>query len=128
MKHPSQTGIVLLEVLVAFSILAVSLTVLLQVTSANTHRQKSIENRLLAMSHASNLIAELEFDESLAQSGHINERYSWQLSASKVASHELYRETKEKTLSLVAFALTIKWQEGSTVKNYIVDTKRLMWK
>ena len=130
MTYRSQAGVVLLEVLVAFSILAVSLTVLLQVTGANTNRQKSVENRLLAMSHASTLLAEFGIGSLLdapAQSGDIDERYSWQLLASDIASHERRRDTKEKALSLVSLALTIQWQEGSTTKKYVVNTKRMAW-
>lgn len=128
MTNMRQSGVVLLEVLVAFSIMAVSLTVLLQVASANVNRHKIIENRLSAASHASNLLAEIGISVPLNArelTGHIDEQYSWRVNISDVSSLDRPRDVQVISPTLVSIVIIISWQEGSTRKEYIVNTKRV---
>lgn len=125
-----QSGVVLLEVLIAFSIMAVSLTVLLQVASANVNRHKIIENKLSAASHASNLLAEIGISVPIEKSdlaGRIDDQYSWRVNIKDISSGERHRDTQATSLSLVAVELIVSWEEGAKKREYIVNTKKIVW-
>lgn len=131
MRSLQQSGVVLLEVLAAFSILAVSLTVLLQVASANVNRHTMIENRLTAVTHANNVLSEIGVSLPLDKhelTGRIDEQYSWQMKVQELGSIELDRDTAETSPSLISIDLRINWQEGAANKHYSVNTKRIVWR
>lgn len=73
-------GFTLLEVLVAFSILSLSLGVLIQIFGSGLHRTALAEEYTLATLHAESLLARFGVEEPLEigeTGGEIDERYRW---------------------------------------------------
>ena len=123
-----QDGVVLLEVLVAFSILTMSLAVLLHSVSGSLKQHRIVENRLIATTHAANILAGLGIESPLNpgnKSGNIDERFSWQLTASEAASSGLAADREEEVPKLLSLELKVRWNEGAVVKEYVVTTKRI---
>ena len=121
-------GIMLLELLVAFAILSVSLAVLLQSAGASISRQRSVNNQMKAVSHAANVLAGLDLKNIEGQqiTGSINEFYSWQASFEPEARFSASEDDARQPLELLAISVQIAWQEGKHSKTYRLNTKRLV--
>lgn len=78
----SDRGFSLLEVLVAFTILALSLGVLMQIYSASLRNTDITRDQAQAVALAQSLLASVGIDEPLAEggkSGDAGDRFRWQL-------------------------------------------------
>ena len=123
-----QDGVVLLEVLVAFSILTMSLAVLLNSVSGSLKQHRIVENRLIATTHAANTLAGLGIESPLNpgnKSGNFDEHFSWQLNISEAVSAGAAVDREETVPKLLSLELKVRWNEGAVVKEYVVTTKRI---
>ena len=123
----SARGIILLEVLVAFTILSVSLGVLLQTTGSSIARQHAVAKQMKAISHASNLLAELDFNNisGAEASGEIDDTYSWHASFEPIKKTQGLMGDEETNIALVTVNLKLTWHERGAEKSFQLATKRL---
>ena len=123
-----QKGIILLEILVAFAILSISLTVILQTAGASVRHQRITENRIVAVSHAANVLARLDIDIPLDGSnleGTLDDYYSWRVEFTQLNRRDTLA-VDDSGLVLASVAITIEWLEGLQQKNYQIETKRII--
>ena len=123
-----QKGIILLEILVAFAILSISLTVILQTAGASVRHQRITENRIVAVSHAANVLARLDIDIPLDGSnleGTLDDYYSWRVEITQLNRRDTLA-VDDSGLVLASVAITIEWLEGLQQKNYQIETKRII--
>ena len=82
MKKNNQQGFSLLEILVAFSILAVSLTILLNIFASGLNATSTVEDYTLAVQIAESLMAKTGVETPLQTSqtsGIAHNKYRWQI-------------------------------------------------
>ena len=119
-----QAGFSLLEVLVAFSILSISLGVLYQVFSS------SLRNSALGADYSrAIIIAESQLAlvmenvplKEMSDQGEIDERYQWQVEVSR------YQEDGEQEGRFAPYQVTstVSWRDGMRQKEYQLTTLRL---
>jgi general secretion pathway protein I len=83
LKANRQSGFSLLEILIAFSILALSLGILLKIFSAGVNNAGVAEEYTVAVQIAESLMAKTSLDTPLQiheETGVINDKYHWQVS------------------------------------------------
>ncbi|MEM7469202.1 MAG: type II secretion system protein [Pseudomonadota bacterium] len=123
-----ERGVILLEVVVAFAILAVALSALLQSAGANSSRQRAILNQVEAATHAANIISRLGTDLKLnagEQSGEIDDKYSWSISIA-TQGRAAFTSSAEDIPLLVEINVVVTWQERGRDKQYFLNTKRIV--
>ena len=123
-----QKGIILLEILVAFAIWSISLNVILQTAGASVRHQRITENRIVAVSHAANVLARLDIDIPLDGSnleGTLDDYYSWRVEITQLNRRDTLA-VDDSGLVLASVAITIEWLEGLQQKNYQIETKRII--
>lgn len=121
LSKSKQTGFSLLEILVAFSILAIALGILLNIFSSGVETAAVAEEYASAVQIAETLMARTGVESSL-QSGQTagieNDKYSWQVT---VAPYEPTLEDFDtKTLSAALFMVTVNvsWDGGASGGNH----------
>jgi general secretion pathway protein I len=122
MNH--QRGIALLEVIVAFAILAIALTVLLQATGSGNRLQRRAADEIHAVSHVESLLAELGGAIVLragVQTGDLDNRFRWRVAIAappqnidSSARHGLY-----------AIQVDVVWTDANAEKVVRVTTARI---
>lgn len=126
----SSSGVILLEVLIAFAILSLALGTLLQTTGNSIARQRVLDNQIRAASHAANMLAELESGniDASSLSGKIDDSYHWYASFQPVAAAQGVLTDSEPTVALMKVSLEIRWRESGREKSYQLSTKRIVTK
>jgi general secretion pathway protein I len=113
--HPKQQGFSLLEILVAFSILAVSLGILLKIFSGGVDTAIVAEDYTIAVQIAESLIAKTGSEIPLKDhqsSGEENEKYHWQLTISPYLLGSEDIDPKTIPAELFKVSVTVDWGEG----------------
>jgi general secretion pathway protein I len=125
-RRHAQAGFSLLEILVAFSILALSLGVLLEIFSTalrgvalSEHYTKAA---LLAESRLADLGADIALESGSFSSGE-EEGYRWEVSVSPYAGGDL--ETGPGYLEPLAVKVLVSWGELGRERRIQVETLRL---
>lgn len=119
-----QAGFSLLEVLVAFSILSISLGVLYQVFSSSLNNSALSADYSRAMIIAESQLALVMQDvplREMSDQGEIDERYQWQVEVVR------YQEDKEQQGRFAPYQVTsrVNWRDGVRQKEYRLTTLRL---
>lgn len=115
-----QQGFSLLEVLVAFSILVVSLVAITDVFSTGLRSVASAINYQQVASYAGSKLAELRVSDSLTagtETGRFNESYQWQAIVKEPAWAD-----KKLPFKVYEITLTVLWKEQHKDKTYTVST------
>lgn len=127
-KLSRQQGFNLLEVLVAFSIAAIALTVTMRIFSEGFHLSKTSEDYSQATVLAESLFAQVgpvfNLDES-HYTGHFDDRFNWLVELKPFAVDDALLANNE-TVSLVKISLDISWSEGLKERHYTLSSLRLI--
>jgi general secretion pathway protein I len=116
----NQQGFSLLEVLVAFSILVISLVVIVDVFSTGLRSVMSAVNYQQVSLYAGSKLAELRVSESLTagtDEGRFNDIYYWQSVVTEPAWVD-----KNLPIKIYEITLTVAWKEREQDKTYTVST------
>ncbi len=114
-----QQGFSLLEILVAFSILAVSLGILLKIFSSGIHTAVIAENYTVATQIAESLMAKTGVETPLTEgemSGVEDETYHWQVSIGQLSEPMVEEELMAR---LLVVQVIVKWGEDETNSRFI---------
>jgi len=120
-----QRGFSLLEVLVAFSILSLSLGVLLQIFSSGLRGAVVVDDYSNAMIIAESQLALAGVEEPLSEgstNGEIDDRYRWQVT---VAAYE-EDETKVSAITPYRVDVTVQWGAGDRQRKISLTTLKLV--
>jgi len=119
-------GFSLLEILVAFSILAISLGILLKIFSSGVNTAMIAEDYTVATQIAESLMAKTGIEEPLAvgeSSGTEVEKYHWRVSVENSSNLADVEEEIEDDLSLLAVRVTVQWgDEGRNQRTVELNT------
>ena len=121
-----QTGFSLLEVLVAFAILALSLGVLMQIFSSGARGAFLSEQYSTALGIAESRLAEagrIDADK-LEDSGKVGDVYQWKVTA-KAIEEDVFTDISTR---VKAYELTVQvsWEEGEKRRSVELSTLRLV--
>ena len=115
-------GFSLLEILVAFTIMAISLGIVLKIFSSGVNTAIISEDYIIATQIAESLMAKTGVEELLAvgeSSGTDNDKYQWQV---KVESY-INPETEEDTeIELMTVQVTVKWGDEQNARTVELNT------
>lgn len=111
-----QRGFSLLEVLVAFSILALSMGVLMQIFSGGLRNVGTSEDyaRAVALAEAQLAITEAEITPG-ERSGEFGDKFHWDVLVQPLEENSQPSLVKiPSSISLMEIAVTVAWQEGKS--------------
>jgi general secretion pathway protein I len=112
-------GFSLLEILVAFAILAVSLSLVLRIFSTGVNSAILSEEYGTATQLAEALLATAGVETPLVageKSGEVSDKYHWQVTVTPMASHAMPKQTDQAVLSdsepvLMAVEVEVSWSD-----------------
>ena len=125
MKTNKQQGFSLLEILIAFSILALSLSILLKIFSVGVTTTSIAEEYTAAVQIAESLMARTGVETPLQageSSGLENEKYDWQVTVSPFEFNPENADINAVTAMLFKVRVTVTW--GDEDANIDVDTDK----
>ena len=116
MQHPKQQGFSLLEILIAFSILALSLGILLKIFSAGVNTAGVAADYTAAVQIAQSLMAKTGVETPL-QAGHStgleNNRYHWRVEVSPFRFNPDNMDASAITSMLFKVKVIVDWSDGN---------------
>ena len=122
-------GFALIEILVAVSVLAISLVVIFQLFSGGLKSRKLSEQYARGVFHAREKMAEIllipELSEGKTQ-GEFEDAYEWQAVITRVVSEE--GEEKNLPVNLMSIWIRINWREGEKEKSFVIGTLKAVEK
>ncbi len=121
----TERGFTLLEVMVAFTLMALSAAVLLQAFGGGVHLLGNATAQSRAASLARSQLARVGREWPLEEGEHQGRwrRYRWQVSVTPYQPDEPLPE--HPTLRLLRVSVTVTWEEGGRRRQYQVTTLRL---
>ncbi|NOR69137.1 MAG: prepilin-type N-terminal cleavage/methylation domain-containing protein [Methylomarinum sp.] len=102
-------GFSLLEILVAFTIMAVSLGIVLKIFSSGVNTAVISEDYIIATQIAESLMAKAGVEETLEiseKSGIEGEKYQWQV---RIENNETFEITEDSEVELLNVQVIVKW-------------------
>ena len=111
-----QQGFSLLEILIAFSILALSLGILLKIFSAGVNTAEVAEDYTAAVQIAESLMAKTGLETPLQagqDSGLENEKYNWQVTVSPFAFNPENVDTSTIPVVLFKVKVVVSWENDN---------------
>ncbi|MCX7082580.1 MAG: type II secretion system protein [Methylococcales bacterium] len=116
MQQNKQQGFSLLEILIAFSILALSLGILLKIFAAGVNTAMIAENYTAAVQLSESLMAKAGVETPLQSglsTGLENNLYNWQVEVSPFTLNSELTDTKTLTAELFKVKVTVNWGEDN---------------
>ena len=123
-----QQGFSLLEILIAFSILAFSLTILLNIFSGGLRRTIVAEEYQQAVIIAQSKLAAAGVEEPLdsaAQSGEIDEKYFWSVQAQAFNMGKLGLDEDDQNVVPYQVTVTVEWFADRNNRQFELTTIKL---
>ncbi|MBW2708407.1 MAG: type II secretion system protein [Deltaproteobacteria bacterium] len=120
----SHSGFVLIEILVAISVLAISLVVILQLFSGGLKTRKLSEEYARGVFHAREKMAEIQMVPDLSEGdlqGEFEDAYQWRAVITRVVPEEA---EENLPVDLLNIQVNITWREGAKEKSFVVSTLR----
>lgn len=128
-----ERGFTLLEVLVAFSILSLSLGALIQIFGTGLRNTALAEEYSVAVMHAESLLAELGVQEPLTAGslgGELDDRFRWQANIEEYIDEDSEALALESQLPAIAYQveLSVSWGDGdgASLRRVSLQTLRLV--
>lgn len=115
-------GFSLLEILVAFTIMAISLGIVLKIFSSGVNTAVISEDYIIATQIAESLMAKTGVEESLAvgeSSGTDNDKYQWQV---KVENYINPETEEDAEIELMTVQVTVKWGDEQNARTVELNT------
>ena len=115
MRQNKQQGFSLLEILIAFSILALSLGILLKIFSAGVNTAIIAENYSAAVELSESLMAKTGIETPLQtgqSTGLESNLYHWRIDISPFTLNSDYIDMKALTAELFKVKVTVNWGDG----------------
>ena len=122
-------GFALIEILVAVSVLAISLVVIFQLFSGGLKSRQLSEQYARGVFHAREKMAEMLLTPDLSEGeiqGEFEDAYEWQAVITRVVSEE--GEAKNLPVNLLNIRMRINWREGEKKKSFVIDTLKAVEK
>ena len=127
-KPRAQQGFSLLEILIAFSILAFSLTVLLNIFSGGLRRTIVAEEYQQAVIIAQSKLAAAGVEEALdngMQSGDIEQRYFWSVQMQALNLGKLDLSSEDQDVVPYQVTARVEWLAGKNNRQFELTTIKL---
>jgi len=127
-RSNAEGGFALIEILVAVSILAISLVVIFQLFSGGLKSRKLSEQYARGVFHAREKMAETLLNPDLSEGeteGEFEDGYEWQMTITPIPSEE---DEEKLSVGLLNIRIRITWHEGEKKKSFEVDTLKLVKK
>ncbi|MEE9336617.1 MAG: prepilin-type N-terminal cleavage/methylation domain-containing protein [Methylococcaceae bacterium] len=124
-----QGGFSLLEILIAFSILAFSLGILLNIFSGGLRRTLVAEEYQQAVTIAQSILSKVGIEEELQEGekqGEIQEKYLWTQNIQAFGDEEL--DPEEMSIIPYQVTVTVEWHAGTNNRQVELITLRLSGK
>ncbi len=121
----SQRGFTLLEILVAFTILGIAITVIIQLFSANTRAIAASQGYSAAVSAAEAKMRAILDTRNLSE-GQWDEQTEDGYSANVTVSEILTERTTGLPLKMQSIRLVLYWMNGSKQKTVVLRTARVV--
>ena len=124
-RFRTTSGFALIEILVAVSVLAISLVVILQLFSGGLKSRKLSEQYARGVFHAREKMAEILLEPGLSEGeteGQFEDEYQWQAVVTRVVSDE---DEEKLPVNLLNVELRITWRDGEKEKSFSIDTLKV---
>ncbi len=121
-------GFTLLEVLVAFTVLAISLGVLFEIFSTGMRASRSAEEYTRATLHAESKLATIGIEQELEEgesSGEYGDGYAWHVGVRPYRLDEEEAEGVAPPIEAYEVIVTVSWGRGSSDRSISLTTLRL---
>ncbi len=121
-------GFALIEILVAVSVLAISLVVIFQLFSGGLKSRKLSEQYARGVFHAREKMGETLLTPDLSEDetqGEFDDGYEWQMTITPVPPEE---DEEKMSFGLLNIRVRITWHEGGRKKSFMVDTLKVVKK
>lgn len=128
-RSKNQQGFSLLEILVAFSILALSLGIILKIFSAGLQTASLAENYTLAVEIAESLLAKTGEEEKLAlgeSSGQENEYFNWRVQVTAMELDISPQLPPSLAAQIVQVKVIVSWGNENNPRAIDLTTLKLM--
>jgi general secretion pathway protein I len=115
-------GFALIEILVAVSVLTISLVVIFQLFSGGLKSRKLSEQYARGVFHAREKMAEILLIPVLSEGetqGEFEDAYEWQAVITRVVSGD---DEEKLPVNLLNIKIRINWREGEKEKSFVIDT------
>ena len=127
-KPRAQQGFSLLEILIAFSILAFSLTILVNIFSGGLRRTIVAEEYQQAVIIAQSKLAAAGVEEALdngMQSGDIEQRYFWSIKVQALNLDKLELGSEDQNVVPYQVTARVEWLAGKNNRQFELTTIKL---
>jgi len=127
-KLNRQQGFSLLEILIAFSILAFSLTILLNIFSSGLRRAIVSEEYQQAVIIAQSKLAAAGVEEALdngSQEGDVDEKYFWQVQAQSFDLDAMGLDGDKQNVMPYQVTVVVEWLAGKSNRQLELTTIKL---
>ncbi len=125
----TNSGFALIEILVAVSVLAISLVVIFQLFSGGLKSRQLSEKYARGVFHAREKMAEILLSPDLSEGeteGEFEDAYKWQAVITRVVADD--NEEKNLPVNLMSVWIRINWREGEKEKSFIIGSLKAVEK
>lgn len=127
-RRDRESGFTLLEVLVAFTIFALSFTAILQIFAGGLGNAAVADRALIALGHAESLMARAGLDQPLSpgqRRGSFDDGMVWIEDISLYSDTEMVAGEQPPGLTPYAVSVSVTWTDGGKTRDVTFNSLRL---